>query len=71
MKKLAFPVIILFCFSVSAFTLDDVTYPRKSTSNFKFLDYFVPSEYPTIQTALDAAVLSGGKNITIIVEEGE
>ena len=52
MKKLAFPVIILFCFSTSAFTLDDVTYPRKSTSNSKFLDYFVPSEYPTIQITL-------------------
>ena len=71
MKKLAFPVIILFCFSVSAFTIDEVTYPRKSTSNSKFLDYYVPSEYPTIQTAVDAAVVSGGKNIAIIVEEGE
>ena len=71
MKKLSIPVIFLFCFSLSAFTLDDVTYPRKSTSNSKILDYHVPSEYPTIQSAVDAAVAAGGNNITIIVEEGE
>lgn len=71
MKKLAIPVIFLFCLSLSAFSLDDVTYPRKSTSNSEFLDYHVPSEYSTIQSAVDAAVASGGNNITIIVEEGE
>ena len=71
MKKLAIPVIFLFCLSLSAFTLDDVTYPRKSTSNSEFPDYHVPSEYPTIQSAVDAAVAAGGNNITIIVEEGE
>ncbi len=71
MKKLAIPVIFLFCLSLSAFSLDDVTYPRKSTSNSEFLDYHVPSEYSTIQSAVDAAVAAGGNNITIIVEEGE
>lgn len=71
MKKLVIPVIFLFCLSLSAFSLDDVTYPRKSTSNSEFLDYHVPSEYPTIQSAVDAAVAAGGNNITIIVEEGE
>lgn len=71
MKKLVIPVIFLFGFSISAFTLDDVTYPRKSTSNSKLLDYHVPSEYPTIQAAVNAAVDAGGNNITIFVEEGE
>jgi hypothetical protein len=71
MKTLAVPVIFVFCFSLPAFTLDDVAYPRKSTSNSESLDYHVPSEYPTIQSALNAAIFSGGNNVSIIVEEGE
>ena len=71
MKKLAIPVIFLFGFSILAFTLDDVTYPRKSKSNSEVLDYNVPSEYPTIQSAVDAAADAGGNDITIFVDEGE
>jgi hypothetical protein len=71
MKKLAIPVLFLFCFSIDAFTLDDVSYPRKSTSNSEFMVYRVPSEYPTIQSAVDAVMATGGMNITIFVEEGE
>ncbi|KPL17227.1 MAG: hypothetical protein AMS26_01695 [Bacteroides sp. SM23_62] len=71
MKKLAIPVLFLFCFSSSVYTLDDVTYPRKPISKSGFLNYHVPSEYPTIQSAVDAAFTSGLNNITIIVEEGE
>jgi hypothetical protein len=59
MKKLAIPVIFLFGFSISAFTLYDITYPRKSTSNSELLDYLVPSAYPTIQSAVNAAVDEG------------
>jgi hypothetical protein len=71
MKNLAIPVIFLLCFSSSTYALDDVTYPRRSTSNSEFLDYYVPSEYPTVQSAVDAAVALGGNNITIIVDQGE
>jgi len=71
MKKPAVLVIILFCFSLSASAIDDVTYPRKSPSSAEFLNYHVPSEYTTIQSAVDAAVAADGNNISIIVEEGE
>jgi hypothetical protein len=71
MKKLPYPVILLFCFSLSAYPQDDVTYPRKSSSNSDFLKYLVPSEYPTIQSAVDAAVASDVSNTSIIVDAGE
>jgi len=71
MKKLAITVIFLFGFSISAFTLDDVTYPRKTISNPELLNFHVPSEYPTIQSAVDAAVDAGGNDIAIFVDEGE
>lgn len=71
MKKLAVPVIIIFCCSLSAYTLDEVTYPRKSPSIEKSLEFHVPSEYPCIQSAIDAALTTGGSNISIVVEEGE
>ncbi len=70
MKKLTFPVIFLFCFLLSTYPLDDVTYPRKSASNTDFLKYYVPSDYPSIQSAVDAAVAADVSNITIIVEAG-
>ncbi len=71
MKNLAVPVIFLFCFTLSAFSLDEVTYPRKSTLNSEDLVYHVPSDYQTIQSAVNAAMAAGGINITIFVEEGE
>jgi len=71
MKKLAITVIFLFGFSILAFTLDDVTYPRKTISNPELLNFHVPSEYPTIQSAVDAAVDAGGNDIAIFVDEGE
>jgi hypothetical protein len=71
MKKLAFPVILLICVSLSANPLDDVTYLRKSASNSDILKYHVPTEYPTIQSAVDAAVAADVSHITIIVEAGE
>ena len=71
MKKLAITVIFLFGFSILAFTLDDVTYPRKTISSPELLNYHVPSEYPTIQSAVDAAVDAGGNDIAIFVDEGE
>ena len=72
MKKLAaIPVLLVICFSFPAFSLEDVRDPRNAASNEEFLEYHVPSDYPTIQSALDAAVVSEGYNVCIIVEEGE
>jgi hypothetical protein len=71
MKKLAVPGILLLCLSSSAYSLDEVSYPRKSKLISRNLEYQVPSAFPNIQIAIDAAVAAGGKEITIIVEEGE
>jgi hypothetical protein len=71
MKKLAIPIIFLLCFSLSAFPIDEITYPRKSTLNSEYQVYHVPSDYRTIQSAVNAAKIAGGINITIMVEEGE
>jgi len=72
MKKLAaIPVIMVICFSFPVYSFEDVRDPRNSASNDECLEYHVPSEYPTIQSALDAAAVSGGYNVCIIVEEGE
>lgn len=71
MKELALSVIFMFCCFLSAYSLDEVTYPRKSPSIEKSLDFHVPSEYSSIQSAIDAAFAAGGNNISILVEEGE
>ncbi len=71
MKKLALPILFMFVFSLSVYSYDDVNYSRNPDSKSGFLNYHVPSEYPSIQSAVNAAATSGVNNITIIVEEGE
>ena len=70
MKKLAVTLIVLTWFSFTAFALDDVAYSRNSARVPNVLSFYVPSEYPTIQSAIDAAARSKGKVLTVIVEEG-
>jgi hypothetical protein len=61
MKKLALPVVFLFW----------IAYPRKSSLHSDHLNYYVPADYPSLQSAIDAAAEAVGNNIMIIVGEGE
>ena len=70
MKKQAVTLVVLIWFSSSAFTLEDIAYSRNPARVPHLLSFYVPSEYPSIQSAIDAAARSKGKEITIIVEEG-
>jgi hypothetical protein len=72
MKKLVIPVVILlFSFASPADCLDEVGYPRKSTIHSKSRHYDVPSVYPTLQSAVDAAMKEGGQEVIIYVAAGE
>ena len=71
MKKLAVLVIVLFCLSSTVYDSYEPGYPQKSIADEGPGHFTVPSAFPTIQSALDSAMLSGAKDITIIVEEGE
>ncbi len=62
---------MLFSFLLSTYTHDDVTQKGESATNPEYFHYNVPSDYPTIQSALDAAVADGERDATILVEEGE
>ena len=70
MKRITLTVSILIWFSWSAHTMEDVAFSRNSARVPQFLSFIVPSEYHTIQSAIDAAARSKGKELTIIVEEG-
>jgi hypothetical protein len=71
MIKLAIPVLILCWIFSPANGRDEVGYPRKSTSRSLSGYFYVPTEYPTIQSAIDAAQAGIVEEMVIVVEEGE
>ena len=71
MKKLAIPVLILYCLVSSADGSDEAGYPGKSISRSLSRYFYVPTEFPTIQSAIDAAEAGTGEETVIVVEAGD